>query len=43
MRTEDLDETWLKELNKKNSDLEGEYISTLDFATVSLSSLILKN
>ena len=41
MRTEDLDETWLKELNKKNSDLEGEYISTLDFAIVSLSSSVL--
>ena len=41
MRTEDLDETWLKELNKRNSDLEDEYISTLDFATVSLSFSVL--
>ena len=37
-----MDEIWLKELNKRNLDLQEEDCSQLDFATVSISSSILK-
>ena len=36
-----MDETWLKELNNKNLEVEEEDSSKLDFATVSLSSSVL--
>tara|TARA_B100000579_G_C22759394_1_gene818163 strand:- start:65 stop:427 length:363 start_codon:yes stop_codon:yes gene_type:complete len=36
-----LDETWLKELNKRNLAVKGEDSSKWDFATVSLSSSVL--
>ena len=36
-----MDETWLKELNKRNLELEGEDNSKWDFATVSVSSSVL--
>ena len=36
-----MDETWLKELNKRNLALEGEDSSKWDFATVSISSSVL--
>jgi len=37
-----MDENWLKELNKKNLVLQGEDCSKWDFATVTLSSSVLK-
>ena len=37
-----MDETWLKELNKRNLVVEGEDKSTLNFATVSVSSSVLQ-
>jgi len=37
-----VDETWLKELNKRNLALEGEDSSKWNFAIVSLSSSVLK-
>ena len=37
-----MDETWLKELNKRNLSVKGEDSSTLDVATVSVSSSVLK-
>ena len=37
-----VDETWLKELNKRNLAVEGEDSSKWDFAIVSLSSSVLK-
>ena len=37
-----MDENWLKELNKKNLVLQGEDYSKWDFATVILSSSVLK-
>ena len=37
-----MNETWLKELNNRNLVLEGEDSSKWDFATVSLSSSVLK-
>ena len=37
-----MDETWLKELNNRNLAMEGEDSSKWDFATVSLSSSVLK-
>ena len=36
-----MDETWLKELNKRNLAIEGEESSKWDFATVSISSSVL--
>ena len=36
-----MDETWLKELNKRNIALKGEDSSQWDFATVSISSSVL--
>ena len=36
-----MDETWLKELNKRNLELEGEDSSKCDYATVSVSSSVL--
>ena len=36
-----MDETWLKELNKRNLAIEGEDSSEWDFATVSISSSVL--
>mgnify|MGYP001415893807 CR=1 FL=1 len=36
-----MDETWLKELNKRNLVVKVEECSQLDFATVSLSSSVL--
>ena len=36
-----MDETWLKELNERNLPMEGEDISTWEFATVSLSCSVL--
>ena len=36
-----MDETWLKELNQINHELEGEDSSKWDCATVSVSSLVL--
>tara|TARA_B100000965_G_C19570290_1_gene748792 strand:- start:306 stop:668 length:363 start_codon:yes stop_codon:yes gene_type:complete len=36
-----MDETWLKELNKRNLPVEGEDICKFDLATVSLSSSVL--
>ena len=36
-----MDETWLKELNKRNLSVKGEDSSTLDVATVSVSSSVL--
>ena len=37
-----MDETWLKELNKRNLPMEGEDYSKSKVATVSLSSSVLK-
>ena len=37
-----MDETWLKELNKRNLPMEGEDYSKWIVATVSLSSSVLK-
>tara|TARA_Y100001968_G_C19292092_1_gene684720 strand:+ start:83 stop:493 length:411 start_codon:yes stop_codon:yes gene_type:complete len=37
-----VDETWLKELNQRNLTVDGEDGSKWDFATVSLSSSVLK-
>ena len=37
-----MDETWLKELNKKNLPIEGEDRSQWNVVTVSLSSSVLK-
>ena len=37
-----VNETWLNELNTRNLAVEGEDISTWDFATVSVSSSVLK-
>ena len=37
-----MDETWLKELNKRNLDTQGEDSTKLDFATVSVSFSVLK-
>jgi len=37
-----MDETWLKELNKRNIEKEGEDSSKWDFAIVSVSSSVLK-
>ena len=36
-----MNETWLNELNTRNLPVEGEDISTWDFATVSVSSSVL--
>ena len=36
-----MDETWLKELNQRNLELEGEDSSKWDCATVSISSSVL--
>jgi len=36
-----MDESWLKELNKRNLEVEGDDCSRLDFATVYLSSSVL--
>ena len=36
-----MDETWLKELNKRNLSVKGEDRSKWDFATVSVSSSVL--
>ena len=36
-----MDETWLKELNKRNLAVEGEDCSKLDCATVSISHSVL--
>ena len=36
-----MDETWLKELNQRNLELEGEDSATWDCATVSVSSSVL--
>ena len=36
-----MDESWLKELNKRNLAAEGEDISKGDFATISVSSSVL--
>ena len=36
-----MDETWLKELNQRNLELEGEDSSKWDFATVSVSFSVL--
>ena len=36
-----VDETWLKELNKRNLSVKGEDSSKLDVATVSVSSSVL--
>ena len=37
-----MDETWLKELNKRNLSVKGEDSSKWDVATVSVSSSVLK-
>ena len=37
-----MDETWLKELNKRNLPMEGKDYSKWTVATVSLSSSVLK-
>ena len=36
-----MDETWLKDLNKRNLPIEGEDSSAWNFATISLSSSVL--
>ncbi len=36
-----MDETWLKALNKRNNEKEGEYRLRNDMATVSISSTVL--
>jgi len=36
-----MDETWLKELNKRDLEVEGEDISKCDCATISISSSVL--
>ena len=36
-----MDETWLKELNQRNLELEGEHSSKWDCVTVSVSSSVL--
>ena len=36
-----MDETWLKELNQRNLDLEGEDCSKCNFVTVSISASVL--
>ena len=37
-----MEETWLKELNKRNLAVEGDDIANRDFATVYISSSVLK-
>ena len=37
-----MDEAWLKELNKRNLEEQGEDCSTWDFATVTISSSVLE-